>query len=143
MDVKISAELKQAIEDIPELVRPFWIAGLSRLHWEPPSGAASVVEALIKAALRRAGIQLSLVRQPSKENKNQRIINTLEPLASGGLLGIRADLPPRTRVHVQGFNPARTDNRDDWLDAMQRVAHGLTVRPGRIQQWRPRSAVFG
>jgi len=137
------AQLSQAIEDIPEALRPFWIAGLSQLHWEPPSGAASVVEGSIKAALRRAGIQLSLVRQPSKENKNQRIINTLEPLASGGLLGIRADLPPRTRVHVQGFNPARTDNRDDWLDAMQRVAHGLTVRPGRIQQWRPRSAVFG
>lgn len=113
--------------EIPGIIAPLVKAGLRRLHWEPPSGAASVVERDLRKALDAAGLQsVALVREPAKGNKNQRIVNTLEPKATAGLLSLRHDTPRRLLAQAEDFNPADRNNRDDWLDAKQRCVERLT-----------------
>lgn len=119
------ARLSAVLADLGDILRPFANNGLRALHWEPPSGAASVVEDALRAALIDAGLSLELVPVVSTENKNARIVNTLEPLASGRLISIRHDIDRRCLARGANFQPHRRDNDDDWLDALQRCAEGL------------------
>ena len=50
---------------------------------------------------------------------------TLEPVMVGGLLSVRADLSSRVRSQVEAFDHRRRNNRDDWLDALQRCVEAL------------------
>lgn len=118
--------LSQQIADIPGVIRPWVAHGLRVLHWEPPPGAASVVERDILAALHKAGVLVQLVEMPSSDNKTARIANTLEPLAAGGLLTVREDVDPRALETADAFRVDSQNNVDDWLDALQRCAEGLT-----------------
>ena len=119
------ARLSRVLREVAPALHHFAQVGLHDLHWEPPPGAASVVEDEIRRALADAGLSLRLVAVPSTENKNARIVNTLEPLADGGLLSLCADIDRRAVAQAAGFRPGRHDNTDDWLDALQRCAEGL------------------
>lgn len=130
-DARLSVQVPQVAR---EAVR-FYPYGLRVLHWEPPPGAASTVERDLRAALadamREAGHvgTMRLERMPSRENKNARIVGGLEPLSAASMLHIRHDLPMSVVTTADDFDPARTDNRDDWLDALQRAVSRSGTRP--------------
>jgi hypothetical protein len=118
------SQLSHVVSELPEILRPFVNAGLGDLGWEPPSGAASVVRDAMRKALAEAGVEIRLVELKTSENKNQRIVNTLEPLATHGMLGVANTIPQRVLIVAGEFDPRTRDNRDDWLDSVQRCAEG-------------------
>lgn len=119
------AQLSTVLATIAEELRPYAAAGLPALHWEPPSGAASVVEDGLRDALADAGVSLELVPLPSTEVKEPRITNTLEPLGAGKLLSLSHHVPDRAVAQAGSFLPHKRNNDDDWLDAFQRCCEGL------------------
>lgn len=131
-----AARIAQQIEGVPAVLARFVPLGLDALHWEPPPGAASSVERDLRVALDAAGLTgVRLESVPSRENKNARIVNTLEPLQAGGLLSVRHDLDQRALATARTFDARRGNNRDDWLDALQRCAEGLTMPASRGYTW--------
>lgn len=126
------SRLSAQIAEIPEVLRECAQNGLTELQWEPTSGSASLVREQLEVALASAGLQIALVDRPSTEKKNGRIVGTLEPIGASGRLTLPESLPARLEAQAADFNPARTDNVDDWLDALQRAveAHeGAPVEP--------------
>lgn len=131
--VKNSEQLPQVAAEVAPLVRH----GLRVLMWEPPSGAASTVERQLRAALRAEAKRLSLrpvstMRRPSHENKNARIVGGLEGLAAARMLYVRHDTPQGVLTTADDFDPSTTDNRDDWLDGLERASteSGRTTSTG-------------
>ena len=62
-----------------------------------------------------------LTPKPSSTNKNSRIVGTLEPLGASGRITLPVDLADAQIAQANDFNPALSDNDDDWLDALQRA----------------------
>lgn len=119
------SKLTRQLREIPDVLAPFTPYGLRVLHWEPPPGAESLVRQRIAEALAGAGLPVSLVEVHSTERKTTRIVNTLEPLSTAGLLAVPHDIDPACISEASVFDPDRSNNADDWLDAFQRCAEGL------------------
>jgi hypothetical protein len=131
-----ATRIAEQIAGVPPVLAPFARLGLRVLHWEPPPGAASAIERDLRAALDAAGLHgLGLVAVPSTENKNARIVNTLEPLQAGGMLSVRHDVDQRALASARAFDARRRSNRDDWLDALQRCAAGVQAPASSGYTW--------
>lgn len=115
-------------QQIPQVVRAVasWAPlGLKCLQWEPPPGAASLAREHLRNGLSQAGLRITIVDKPSSEHKETRIANTLEPLGSGGLLCLPEDCDPRIMRLIAQFDPGKTNQTDDVLDALQRCAERM------------------
>src|SRR3546814_20680609 len=116
-----------------------------------------VAPAGLLAALKQRGLKGSCVAQDAVVPKNKRILEALEPLLlSRGMLWAHVDVlrtvkdgnptPSAFWLQSRDWNPAITDQPDDYLDA---VAGAVTETPerfkgqvgkptaGTAQQWRP------
>jgi hypothetical protein len=121
----MGTSISRQIQAAPAVIAPFVRLGLIELTWEPPPGAASIVEEALLAALRAAGVHVRLTAWPSKESKEDRIVGTLEPVTASGSLSVRRDLDPAATSQADAFDPRRRNNTDDWLDALQRCVERL------------------
>jgi len=126
------ARLSQQIAAIPDALRHWVNLGLRSLQWEPTTGSASVVEREIATRLREAGVSVAIDRKHSTERKESRIVATLEPKASGGLLAVSEGFQSRHEAQIADFNAGQRDNRDDLLDALQRSIERLEAVDGEI-----------
>ena len=126
------AKLSQQIAAIPDALRHWVSVGLKALQWEPTTGSASVVEREIVTRLKEAGVYVAIDRKHSTERKESRIVATLEPKASGGLLAVSEGFQSRHEAQIADFNASQRDNRDDLLDALQRAVERLEAVDGAI-----------
>jgi hypothetical protein len=119
--VWVGAKLSQQIAELPQHLAPYAPLGLRKLSWEPPAGAASVVRDQIRKSIQNSALSIALEDWHSTENKNSRILSTLEPMGNADLIALPHNLPQRLLAQAAQWDPSRRDNPDDWLDALQRA----------------------
>lgn len=108
----------------------------------------------VPAALRKAlmGTGCAVADHHSSENKQKRILDSLEPALSMRILWAHTDvLDGPTYDQMKDFNPALKNQPDDYLDAAAGAIADTPVRIGRIvgippahqrEDWRPSAGSF-
>lgn len=98
------------------------------------NGIGTFAPAVLKAALKQRKLICGVSEQASTENKNKRILETLEPLLlSRGQLWAHVDvLDGPVYNQMRDWNPAVKDQEDDYLDAIAGAAGGMPERIGKI-----------
>ena len=130
------------------VVRDF---GVRRVTVET-NGIGGFAPAVLRAALRQAGLPCGVTEVKATEAKNRRILEALEPLMQSRMLWMHRSVkdgpvPPQMRE----WNPAATNQADDFLDAgagaitdqPERLSDMARNRsPGPAEDWRPAGGVF-
>lgn len=135
------------VKQIVDLVREFRIP---RIVLET-NGAGTFAPQVLKAALKQAKLQCGVVGEPSTQNKNRIILDAFEPvLSSGTLWAHESVLDGPTYDEMRDFNPAISDQPDDYIDAGARAitdtperigGRGLIAPESARDDWRPSAGV--
>ena len=118
------------------------------------NGLGKFSPAIVKAALKQAGLTCGVKEDPAVLNKNRRILEALEPLllSDGQLWAHTSVLEGPLPTQMREWNPAVREQPDDYLDAL---AGAVTEAPERLHSlrvgiptatkshdWRPTGGVF-
>lgn len=135
------------VKQIADLVREFRIP---RIVLET-NGAGTFAPQVLKAALKQAKLQCGVAGEPSTANKNRVILDAFEPvLSSGTLWAHESVLDGPTYDEMRDFNPAISDQPDDYIDAGARAitdtperigGRGLIAPESAKDDWRPSAGV--
>lgn len=135
------------VKQIADLVREFRIP---RIVLET-NGAGTFAPQVLKAALKQAKLQCGVAGEPSTANKNRVILDAFEPvLSSGTLWAHESVLDGPTYDEMRDFNPAISDQPDDYIDAGARAitdtperigGRGLIAPESARDDWRPSAGV--
>jgi len=105
----------------------------------------------MRGALKRRGLRCGVTEKASTGNKNKRILAAFEPPLRSGYLHAHVSVIERVGDQMRDWNPALTDQPDDYLDAAAGAILAEPVRIGRVvsdaQQlvmggWRPDGGVY-
>ncbi len=116
------------------------------------NGIGAFGPAVLRACLKQRRISCGVVEEPSVQNKNLRILETMEPLLlSGGQLWAHTSvLLGPIWDQMKDWNPATQNQEDDYLDASAGALGETPERVGRIvgnptstprEDWRPEAGV--
>lgn len=115
--------------------------GLARVRVEN-NGIGVFAPAVLKSALKQRGLQCGVTAEHSVGNKAKRILESLEPLIQtpGMLWAHSSVLDGPMYGQMQQWNPAFTNQEDDYLDATALACSDLPERVGRefVNHARPR-----
>ncbi len=135
------------VKQICDLVREFRIP---RIVIET-NGAGTFAPNILKRAIRQAKLQCGVSGEPSTANKNKIILDAIEPvLSSGTLWAHESVLDGPAYDEMRDFNPAVTDQPDDYIDAVARAitdvpervgGRGLIAPDAAPYDWRPAAGV--
>jgi hypothetical protein len=117
------------------------------------NGIGGHVPTLVREALRQRGLVCGVTEQPSTGNKQRRILAAFEPAIESGRLWVHASVWATVAGQFRGFNPAVTNQEDDYLDAAAGAIAAEPVRIGkpvsgeksphrRAENWTPQSGVY-
>ncbi len=93
------------------------------------NGIGGHVPTIVREALRQRGLVCGVTEQPSTGNKQRRILSAFEPAISSGRLWVHRSVWKAVAEQFRGFNPAVTNQEDDYLDA---AAGAIMAEPVRI-----------
>lgn len=118
------------------------------------NGVGLFAPTVLRAALTQAGIRdCGVSEQPSTTNKNRAILEAFEgPLTSGKLWAHSSVVDGPAAQQMRDWNPAITDQADDYIDAgakalaeaperIGRVSAGLITPAGTREDWTPGAGV--
>lgn len=118
------------------------------------NGLGKFSPAVVKAALKQAGLVCGVKEDPAVQNKNRRILEALEPLllSDGQLWAHTSVMDGPLPTQMREWNPAVREQPDDYLDAL---AGAVTETPERLhslrvgiatgepaESWRPSGGVY-
>ncbi len=116
------------------------------------NGIGGFAPNFLRMALKQRRLRCGVVDQPAVTNKNERILEALEPLLNGGMLWAHVSvIDGPLWDQAKDWNPAIKNQPDDLLDA---GAGAVTDQPARIGQmvrnpdpqetddWRPSTGVY-
>ncbi|MFO0253370.1 MAG: transcriptional regulator, partial [Betaproteobacteria bacterium] len=117
------------------------------------NGIGGHVPGILREALRQRGLICGVTEQPSTGNKQRRILGAFEPAISSGKLWVHDSVWKTVAEQFRGFNPALTNQPDDYLDAAAGAIMAEPVRIGKPvggeksphahrDNWTPQSGVF-
>lgn len=120
------------------------------------NGIGQFAPSVLTACFKQQRIVCGVTEVSSTQAKNRRILEAFEGPLSSGKLWVHASVADGPAVaEMRGFNPAATDQRDDYIDA---AAGAMTDQPERIRavggavvenstatlpdHWRPSGGVY-
>jgi hypothetical protein len=117
------------------------------------NGIGGHVPTIVREALRQRGLVCGVTEQPSTGNKQRRILSAFEPAISSGRLWVHRSVWKAVAEQFRGFNPAVTNQEDDYLDAAAGAIMAEPVRIGKLvsvenasrrrgDNWTPQSGVY-
>lgn len=118
------------------------------------NGIGGHVPTIVREALRQRGLVCGVTAQASNTNKQRRILSAFEPAISSGRLWVHRSVWATVSGQFRGFNPAVTNQEDDYLDAAAGAIMAEPVRIGKPvggvknltaptrDNWAPQSGVF-
>lgn len=115
------------VEQICDVIERFQ---LPRIEVET-NGVGTHVPAILRGALRRRGLQCGVAERASTMNKQKRILAGLEPPLRSGYLWAHVSVLAIVEDQMRDWNPAFTDQADDYLDC---AAGAILAEPVRIGQ---------
>lgn len=113
------------VEQVCDLLQQFQLA---RVDVEC-NGIGGHVPSILRGAIRRRGLPVSVREVNSTGNKNKRILSALEPPLRSGYLWAHVSVLDVIEHQMRDWNPAISDQPDDYLDA---GAGAITAEPVRI-----------
>lgn len=114
------------------------------------NGIGGHVPSLLRGALKARGLSCGVIEDPAIQNKNKRILGALEPVLTSGLLWAHVTVIETVRQEMRDWNPAVTEQPDDYIDAGAGAIAAEPVRVGKIvhvpkearqHNWRPAGGV--
>lgn len=115
------------------------------------NGIGGHVPSILRGAIRRRGLPCSVREVASTGNKNKRILAALEPPLRSGYLWAHVSVLDVIEHQMRDWNPAISDQPDDYLDAGAGAIAAEPVRIGKVVAnrdarerpcWRPIGGVF-
>lgn len=116
------------------------------------NGVGTFVSKLLRKALKQRRLQCAVLEINAKGNKNERILAGLEPPLRSGVMWAHVDvLDGPTWDQMKDYNPAVTNQPDDYLDSAAGAILQAPVRIGKIvgnpgsdlrEDWRPGTGVY-
>lgn len=113
------------VEQICDVVRDF---ELTRIEVET-NGIGGHVPSILRGAIKRRGLPCAVREVASTGNKNKRILAALEPPLRSGVLWVHTSVLATVEHQMRDWNPAVSDQPDDYLDC---AAGAITAEPVRI-----------
>jgi hypothetical protein len=113
------------VEKICDVVREF---ELTRIEVET-NGIGGHVPSILRGAIKRRGLPCAVREVTASSNKNRRILSALEPPLRSGVLWAHRSVMAVIEHQMRDWNPAVTDQPDDYLDCL---AGAITAEPVRI-----------
>lgn len=123
---------------------------LSRVDVED-NGVGAHVPSILRGALKARGLACAVLAVPEKRNKNTKILGGLEPGLQSGTLWAHVSVIETVRTQMREWNPAITEQPDDYLDAAASAILAEPCRIGKVvsgtseqirREWRPTSGVY-
>jgi hypothetical protein len=103
------------------------------------NGPGGFLPAILRKALKEAGMQCGITEQHAKENKTKRILDAFEPPLSGQFLHCSRDvLESGLSDQMQDWRPGKLNQPDDLLDAGAGCISHMPVKIGRVIKDAPR-----
>lgn len=115
------------VEKVCDLVEQF---ELSRVEVET-NGIGGHVPSILRGALRRRNLPCGVSEIASTGNKNKRILNAFEPVLRSGYLHVHSSVLAVIEHQMRDWNPAVSDQPDDYLDAAAGAIMSEPVRIGK------------
>lgn len=117
------------------------------------NGIGVFAPAVMKAALKQRRLQCGVKEEQAVENKNKRILESLEPLLkSAGMLWAHVDvLDGPLWDQMKDWNPALQNQADDYLDVLAGACNDVPERVGKLvgnptprdrKDWRTDAGVY-
>ena len=117
------------------------------------NGIGQFAPAILKACLKQRRLSCGVKEVPSVENKNARILETMEPLlsAAGQLWAHMSVLEGPLWDQMKDWNPSVKNQEDDYLDAASGAIEETPERIGKMfgspnvqprDDWRPTAGTF-
>lgn len=113
------------VDTICDVVEQFH---LSRVDIET-NGLGKHVPAILRGALKRRKIQCGIREDEVRGNKNEAILAALEPPLRSGYLWAHVSVLDAVEDEMRSWNPAITEQPDDFLDC---AARAVLTEPARI-----------
>lgn len=115
------------VEQVCDVVEEFH---LSRIDVED-NGIGGHVPAILRGAMKRRKLACAVRAVPARGSKNQAILQALEPPLRSGYLWAHASVAEAVGRQMKEWNPAVSEQPDDYLDA---AARAILTEPARIGQ---------
>lgn len=115
------------------------------------NGVGTHAPNLLKGALKARRLACGVKGMPTTGNKQAKILGAFEPPLSGGYLWAHVSVLEQVEAQMQQWNPAATNQADDFLDAAADAINDEPVRIGRkvgnptatqTDDWRPSAGVY-
>lgn len=114
----------KATEQVVIVVQRCKDFGLAELSYEANQMSSMLRQALLDEC-QRQGITIDLVPIVTTENKNKRLAGMEAPVSTAAMV-FDVAMPAADKAEFDDFNPARKDNRDNVMDAIQRAYESAT-----------------
>jgi hypothetical protein len=116
------------VEQVCDLLQQFQ---LTRVDVET-NGIGGHVPSILRGAIKRRGLPVAVREVASTGNKNRRILSALEPPLRSGYLWAHVSVLDTIEHQMRDWNPAITDQPDDYLDAGAGAIAAEPVRIGKV-----------
>lgn len=116
------------VDQVCDLLQQFQ---LTRVDVET-NGIGGHVPSILRGAIRRRGLPCSVREVASTGNKNKRILAALEPPLRSGYLWAHVSVLEVVEHQMRDWNPAISDQPDDYLDAAAGAIAAEPVRIGKV-----------
>jgi hypothetical protein len=123
---------------------------LSRVDCET-NGVGAHVPNILRGAFKARGLRCAVLECPESRNKATKILGGLEPGLQSGTLWAHVSVIKTVRTQMREWNPAITEQPDDYLDAAAGAILAEPCRIGKVvagtseqmrREWRPTSGVY-
>jgi hypothetical protein len=123
---------------------------LSRVDCET-NGVGAHVPNILRGAFKARGLRCAVLECPESRNKATKILGGLEPGLQSGTLWAHVSVIETVRTQMREWNPAITEQPDDYLDAAAGAILAEPCRIGKVvagtseqmrREWRPTSGVY-
>jgi len=133
------------VMQICDVVEKYQLPGISVEN----NGVGAHVGGVLRAALKSRGLICAVVEKPTVKNKAASILGALEPPLKSGTMWAHVDVIDTVKSQMREWNPAATNQPDDYLDAAAKAIEAEPVRIGKIvvqkdgrrDDWRPAGGV--